>query len=847
VIDNPYRLPRAVIPSRYELRLEPDLETSSFAGTVAIAIDITEPVGELVLNAIELDITGATFVSGTDRTPLTVRLDAATERCVLTGPTVFGVDHAQLEVSFSGTLNDKLRGFYRSTFTDASGIARTVAATQMQATDCRRAFPCWDEPDFKAVFSVTMIVPEDLVAISNSAELRRSPAGAGKVAVEFADTIIMSTYLVAFIVGPLEMTDPIDVDGTELRVVHVPGKGHLTAFAQEIGSFALRWFQNYYGIAYPGDKVDLIALPDFAAGAMENLGCITFRENLLLVDPASATQAEEQMVADVVAHELAHMWFGDLVTMRWWNGIWLNEAFATFMEVAACDAFRADWQRWTSFSLDRTAAFEIDSLASTRSVEFEVVSPDDADGMFDVLTYEKGGALLRMLEQYLGAEQFRRGISHYLSRHAYSNTETSDLWDAIEETSGEPVRRIMDSWIWQQGYPVIDASIENGALALRQRRFRFDGADDATVWAVPLHIREHGTTDTTATTLLLDGGSATVSLQSPDSAVVVNAGSCGFFRVAYTPELLRRLTGPLLESLSTTERYSIIDDAWSTVVAGKLSAADFCTLAQGFDRETSVHVWQIMIAGLTWCDRFVTGAAREQFRGFIRGLVGPALERTGWAPTVGEGDLVGELRGQLIKALALLGHDSVARAECQRLHAAAEAVPGSVDPTVAAAALTVFAATGGPDEYESILATYRAATNPQEKLRYLHSLALVPHPEQILRTIALCFSDEVKTQNAPFTLSRMIGQRDHGNLAWQELRQRWDEATERFPNNTIVRMIDTVRTLTLPSQRAEVAAFFAEHDIPQSAKTLVQVLERQSINVSLRERAAQQLAAHFAP
>ena len=251
----------------------------------------------------------------------------------------------------------------------------------------------------------------------------------------------MSTYLVAFVVGPLEATDPVDVDGIALRVYHVPGKGHLTGFALDVGAFALRWFQDYYGIPYPGEKVDLLALPDFAAGAMENFGCITFRESLLLIDPATSTHSEQESVADVVAHELAHMWFGDLVTMRWWNGIWLNEAFATFMEIAACDAFRPDWDRWTTFGLERSAAFEVDSLESTRSIEFEVRSPADADGMFDVLTYQKGGAVLRMLEQYLGEERFRQGVGHYLRQHAYGNTETSDLWDAIEETSGQPVRR----------------------------------------------------------------------------------------------------------------------------------------------------------------------------------------------------------------------------------------------------------------------------------------------------------------------------------------------------------------------------------------------------------------------
>ena len=251
--------------------------------------------------------------------------------------------------------------------------------------------------------------------MSNGPEIERVAAPpTARVAVRFADTMVMSTYLVAFVVGPLEATDPVDVDGIPLRIVHVPGKGHLTGLGLDVGAFALRWFQDYYGIPYPSDKVDLLALPDFAAGAMENLGCITFRESLLLVDPATATQAEQQIVADVVAHELAHMWFGDLVTMRWWNGIWLNEAFATFMEIAACDAYRPDWERWTLFGLERSAAFETDSLRSTRPVEYEVRSPQDCEGMFDVLTYQKGGALLRMLEQYLGEDRFRAGVSHYL-------------------------------------------------------------------------------------------------------------------------------------------------------------------------------------------------------------------------------------------------------------------------------------------------------------------------------------------------------------------------------------------------------------------------------------------------
>ena len=261
----------------------------------------------------------------------------------------------------------------------------------------------------------------------------------------FADTIKMSTYLVAFIVGEFEATDPVPAGGAPLRVCAVPGKKRLAGFAVEIGKASLEHFASYYGIPYPGDKLDLIAIPDFASGAMENLGAITFRETALLVDAESATRTELERVADVVSHENAHMWFGDLVTMKWWNGLWLNEAFATFMEMLAVDAWKPEWRRWDSFTVSRAAAMQVDGLKSTRPIEFPVERPEEAAGMFDVLTYEKGASVLRMLEQYLGAEAFRDGIRLYLKRHAYANAETTDLWDALEESTRQPVRALMDS------------------------------------------------------------------------------------------------------------------------------------------------------------------------------------------------------------------------------------------------------------------------------------------------------------------------------------------------------------------------------------------------------------------
>jgi puromycin-sensitive aminopeptidase len=654
---DPYRLPRNALPQRYDLTLAPDLGSATFTGHVRVTLDVTEQTPLLVLNANELDI-HEVLVNG-EEAPFSSEIE--TERLVVTPSAPLPAGTAELDITFAGVLNDKLRGFYRSTYRDPDGVEHVIATTQMQPTDCRRAFPCWDEPDCKAVFGVTLEVDPGLTAVSNGPEMAREELDDGRVRLRFADTMPMSTYLVAVVVGPLESTPEVDVDGVPMRIVHVPGNAHLTDFGMDVAVFSLRWFQDYYGIPYPSDKVDLVALPDFAAGAMENLGCVTFRESLFLVDPATSTQQERQLVADVVAHELAHMWFGDLVTMRWWNGIWLNEAFATFMEIAACDAYRPDWQRWTTFGQERSVAFETDALASTRSVEYEVRSPADSEGMFDVLTYQKGGALLRMLEQYLGPEPFRRGVAHYLSLHAHSNTETGDLWDAIEAVTGQPVRQLMDSWIWQPGFPLVRASHEHDELVLRQERFRYlpDAAAPPTRWMVPVHVRMGSAAPVK---VLLDGAEARLPLPDDAAPVLVNAEGVGFYRVAYDEDLRSRLDTTALSAMSSLERYCLVDDAWAAVVADRMEASQFLDLAAGFADETDLAVWQALASGLRGAGRLVQGEDHERLQRVVRHLVSPLVERLGWDAPDGEPDLTGKLRGLAIPLLAVLGQDRESQA-----------------------------------------------------------------------------------------------------------------------------------------------------------------------------------------
>jgi puromycin-sensitive aminopeptidase len=835
-----YRLPRTVVPRRYDLVLEPDLESGTFAGSEAVVVDVVDAVEEIVLNAAGLEIgTGRLEGPGGTLEIAEVRLDREAERAHLRLSAIAEPGEWTLHLTYSGALSERMDGFYRSTYQDEEGRSRTIATTQFESTDARSAFPCWDEPDLKAVFGVTLVAAEGLLAISNGPEIGREPAGDGRVRVTFGDTMPMSTYLVAFVVGPLEATEPVDVDGVPLRVIHRPGKGHLAEYALEVGAFCLRFFAEYYDIAYPAEKLDMVALPDFAQGAMENLGCITYRESLLLADRSKATQPELASIADVVAHEIAHMWFGDLVTMRWWNGIWLNEAFATLMELLAVDAYRPDWERWSQFLRTRSIAFEIDALQSTRAIEFPVRSPDDASGMFETLTYTKGAAVLRMLEQYLGPERFRDGIRRYLDLHRLGNTETHDLWDAIEETTGEPVRRIMDGWIFKGGYPLVSTELVEGSVRLAQRRYVLAGEEGDDAWDVPMLVRAGGKT---APVLIEPQGTSVP--ETGGGSVVVNAGAHAFARVRYDEVLLARITASLQE-LSADERTQLVDDTWAAVVAGRGSAAAYCRFAASFEHESEYPVWQALLQGLGWCERFLEGEPRERFRSFVRSLVRPALDEVGWEPREGERDLAKPLRGALVASLGVLGADPNAVALAREIEA--EARRGEpVDASLASAAVAVIAAAGSADEYETFLRARDQATTPQEELRYLYALPEFRDAGLLERTVSAALTDDIRPQNAPWIFSRAIANREHGEHAWAMVKERWAEIEARLAPSTLVYVADGIRYLTMPGLVADSEGFFAEHPIPQSARQLQQQLERQRVNAALRARVADELADAFA-
>ncbi|HSZ35651.1 MAG TPA: M1 family aminopeptidase [Acidimicrobiales bacterium] len=842
-----FRLPRTVEPETYRIEIEPDLGAASFSGTVAIDALIHEPVSQIVLNAVELAVSDVE-VRLSDGTTIgcTVTFDDDLEWVTFRAPSELPAGPCTLSCRFTGTLNDKLRGFYRSTYAALDGETQTIATTQFESVDARRCFPCFDEPDRKAVYEITLIVDADLDAISNSPIIADDRVGE-KRRITFSPTMKMSTYLVAFIVGQFDTTETIDVDGVPLRVVSTPGKAALGEYALEVGAFALRFFTEYFNIPYPGEKVDLVAIPDFAAGAMENLGCITFRDTALLVDPAQAARIELERVADVVSHELAHMWFGDLVTMGWWEGIWLNEAFATFMEMMCVDAFRPSWDRWAGFAPSREAALAVDGVHSTRPIEYPVGPPKEAEGMFDLLTYEKGCGVLRMLEQHIGSDVFRDGVRTYLKAHAYGNTVTTDLWDALEDASGAPVRDIMNTFILQGGHPLVSLVGDE----LRQQPFAYGpvpaGTESAigTTWNVPVAVRAlpHAEQRGAPLRRLVLGPQPAPVPEVAQGTVVVNAGGWGVFRVGYGTEHRLALAEHLTE-LTPLERANLMGDTWATTLAGHTRLEEFLRVSMKLGVEPDPGAWAPVGAALVLCNRIARPDARHALHQAVAALVGPVHRGLGFEPTPGEGERTPTLRALAINLLGTVGADDEMRAEAARRFDASPIAGGTtpIPADIEVAILAVVAQLLRAGDYDTVLARYRSASTPQEEMRSLGALAAFPDVELCLRTFDLAMT-EVRSQNGFAVIGALLANPVGCQAVWNRITEQWDAILERFPKNAPVRILESVPALCADADFAEAAiSFLNDHPLSSGPRRVAQSVERLGVNVAFAAREGAELA-----
>ncbi len=853
-----YRLPRTVVPNRYSITVLPDSDLSSFEGEVAIELTVLEPTPEIVLNAVGLEISRATLrgEDGTER-PLGIEPEPRLERVHFLAGDVVPEGPAVLTCSFSAPIGDRLCGFYRSRFTDTSGRERVIASTHFEAADARRAFPCFDEPGMKAVFSVTLEVPAGLVAVSNAPEKEVVDLGEGRRRIVFEDTMVMSSYLVAYCIGPFELSEPVVSEGVPIRAVVPEGNLHLTSFALEAASHALSWYQEYFGIAYPTKKLDLVAIPDFAMGAMENLGCVTFREQDLLCDPEDSSISELALIAEVVEHEIAHMWFGDLVTMGWWNGIWLNEAFATFMSLSCLDDFRPGWHRWVQFGVEKDLALQVDGLHATRAIEFHVRAPDEADAMFDHLTYLKGGSVLRMLEQYLGPERFRQGVRRYLTEHAYANTETTDLWDALEAVSdGEPVRAMLDTWIFQGGHPILTASLEQGQLTISSEPFSYLPESErppsappsgiGSGWIVPVRVEDR---PGESRSVLLDPADADDGrrLGTVRGLPVVEAGGTGVYRLRYEGELLDRVLAGLA-SLEPLERFNLVADSWASALAQRSELSDFLALLARIGPEREPSIWSVVSSAVRLIGFAADGEVASGWAAFVRRAARPALDALGLELDRSDSPEDQESRALLVRLLGTAGGDDEVIAWARdlfdhHLAGAASRLPASIAQSV----LHVVVSTGAQGDFDAVRQGYRHPVDPLSETRHLYALTSARQPPLVAELLEMTLG-EIRTQDGHHILARMLANKDAGEAAFSFVGAHYDELERRLPPHAMPTVVGGAALLVQlgPDGRARhlepLRHFVASHDFGGHQRLVDQALERQTVNARFVSAAHPRLA-----
>ncbi len=840
-----HRLPGKVRPSAYRLVLEPDLETFAVRGEVAVDVDVREAVREIVLNAAELEI-GEASVGGTR---LEARLDAARERVTLVAKEPLAPGRATLTLRFTGTISEKMRGFYRSTYARADGTRGVMATTQFEATSARRCFPCFDEPAFKATFDVTLVVPDERTAISNMPVAAEEPAGAGRRRVRFERTPVMSTYLLAFAVGEFESIEARTRDGVPVRVCVTPGRARLGRFALETAVRGLEWFDEYYGIPYRGacPKLDLLAIPDFEYGAMENWGAITFRETAILVDPERSSVPQRRRVAEVVLHELAHQWFGNLVSPEWWSYLWLNESFATFMAYKAADALFPEWRMWEEYAAAITSAGKaLDSLRSSHPVEVPVGDPSEVDQIFDAISYNKGGSVLRMLEQAIGEEAFRRGVRRYLERHAYACATTDDLWRALGEGTGVDARSMMDGWTRRTGLPVVTAARAAGGLRLRQERFFLDRdpgrpAADPALWEIPIAAADAAGRRTAARLVAREA----VVEAPPADWIKLNAGQTGFFLVQYDEEGWRSLAGAVQAmALPALDRHGLQEDAYSLMRAGYLPVPEYLRLAGAYAREENPHVWAGLTDGVAaLAEIFLGDPLVPRLEAWACSLIRPVAERVGWDEREGEAHDRLLLRSRVLGAAVRLGEPG-ATGRARRLFE--EAVGGaSIPPNLRSVVYAGAARHGGEEALDRLIGLYEKSDLPEVKVQLLGAMGASLSEGALRRAAAFSLSGRVRAQDAMFVWAGVpIETR---RAAWALLKEHWATLDQRYGKTGLIGRFIVSAAAGIPSEEhaRDVEAFFRGHPAPFATEKIKQTLEGIRARARFRERNRDALAKFF--
>jgi aminopeptidase N/puromycin-sensitive aminopeptidase len=819
------RLPASVIPSHYKLFIDPSIESQRFSGEETIDVRLAQSTKEIVLNSLDLDVSAAEVIAGGTTQPAQVSYDKPAEVIRLAVAPEIPPGPAVLHLKFSGALTDGLRGLYLS-----KTKRRSYAVTQFEGTYARMMFPSFDEPGFKATFGLTVSADKQDTAISNGRIIDDVPTpGSNRHTLTFSTSPKMSTYLVAVAIGDWQCLERT-VDGVPIRVCAVPENKDKAKFALEVAAHSIQFYNRWYGIKYPFGKLDMLAIPDYEWGGMENTASIFYRDTALLMDEATASVFTRRRQATVIAHEIAHQWFGDLVTPAWWDDIWLNEGFATWMQAKPIEAWHPEWDLEDDEAVAAQEIIGIDSLGATRAIHGDPKTSAEIKEMFDGITYEKGGAVLSMLESYVGPEVFRKGVNAYLLAHANGNATSSDFWKAEAQASGKPIDQLMPTFVLQPGVPLLSVTSSCGGgkaqAEFTQQRFFLSPerlkAGSPEQWQIPVCMKW----EANGACALITAKTQQVPIAQCSSWLFANRDAKGYYRVAYTEENLNAVAKVAEKELNARERIALMEDAWAMTRVGKSAIGDFLGLAQALRSERDLAAINLLAGHLTYAgDTLVPESQSEDYRKFIRKQFDGGAQELGWAGRPGDSDEQKAIRASLLGILGRTG-DQEAITTARTLVQNYMHNSSSVEGTLVTPAFTTAAAQGDATLYEQITAALPKARSTEEYNTYLLSLAGFKDAALVGRTIALVDEGKVRQQEYPVLFSALLANPQTSGAAWTYLKAHWSDLAEKVTSFGGTGAVSALGNFCSAERRIDVEQFFQQHRAPGAERTVSQSLER---------------------
>ncbi len=833
------RLGDNITPSHYELSLQPDILAGTFEGKETISIKVEKDTNTITLHSKDIKIETVEYIKkGEGQFASKINYDVKKETATFYFKNKIEAGKGKIKIIFAGILNDNLRGFYKSKYI-LNGEEKYIATTQFEATDARRAFPCFDEPAHKAIFEVSLVIPESHEAISNTLPTEVKEHTPGYKIVSFAPSPIMSTYLLAFIIGEFEYLEGFTKENVQVRVFTTPGKKHQAKFALETAIRSLEFYNEYFNIPYPLPTLDLIAIPDFESAAMENWGAVTFRETAILVDDLHTSLSNKQWAAIVIAHELAHQWFGNLVTMHWWTDLWLNEGFASYMEYLCVDHMFPEWKMWDFYIADRYAiAQKLDALEGSHPIEVEVHHPDEISEIFDMVSYAKGSAVIRMLAEYLGADKFREGLQHYLKIHSYKNTNTIDLWDAFEKVSKKKVIEMMNSWTKETGYPLITLSSKQNSgevWELQQERFfssRIKARDYKNkkgkkhLWHIPV---KYESSSEVMNMLLTQRSSPMIGARIGK----VNKGEGTFIRVRYDKETLKLLKEEIQNGkLSVKDRLGVIRDMFALAEGGYIDTSEALEFSLVYKHETEFIVWSEIASGI---NKIANIIGEEKFKNsydkYVLSLLNHISKELGWENKKGEEHSQTFLRSLILSMSAHYGNTKIIK-EAKKLFKNRAKMPIRAD--IRGVVYNIVTANGGEKEWKLFEKLYKTEEFHEEKDRYARALSSFKDKDLLLKTLHFAISKEVRDQDAPFIIVGVWQNSFGRDIAWKFIKSNWKIIVKKFGEggHFLSRILSPLGTHTKEKDLKDIKKFFEKNVAPGSARTLLQSYERIESNIA---------------